>query len=507
MRMQEFFDHHGLARNPFADEDAQSDPVFKQVMSSAVFHPAWDKIYGRAQDVSTAIVFGEKGSGKTALRLQIQEHVEKHNIENPDSRIFVIQYDDFNPLLDRFNESKGGGGGREVLKQWTVWDHMDSILSLGLSSLGDRLTATGRLGSDDPFAIDLRRASRMSSPQKRDLLLLSAFYDRSAQSPFLERWMRLAGRLRYGVSLARWPGLVGWAGTALVGVLIIRELFQGDWATLGGPAFWAGMGALLGVSWFMNLKKQWHIGGVAKRIVKNIAVVPRHAQELSVALSCFWEAAIHDQPMPISGATDVRYQLLAKFQAILKALGFGGILVLMDRVDEPQLVNGSPEAMRDFVWPLLDNKLLKHQGLGFKLLLPIELSYFLPKESKEFYERSRLDKQNTVRSLEWSGQALYDMASERLTASLPDDKREEGAKLTLRDIIDESQRTSEIINSLDHLRVPRHLFKFLYRLITEHCNAYTSDEPEWRVKDATFQSVLKLYLRDLDAFDKGYGHG
>ena len=146
MRMQEFFDHHGLARNPFADEDAQSDPVFKQVMSSAVFHPAWDKIYGRANDVSTAIVFGEKGSGKTALRLQIQEHVEKHNLENPDSRIFVIQYDDFNPLLDRFNESKGNGG-RDILKQWTVWDHMDSIMSLGVSALVDRLTATGRLGT------------------------------------------------------------------------------------------------------------------------------------------------------------------------------------------------------------------------------------------------------------------------------------------------------------------------------------------------------------------------
>ena len=506
MRMQEFFDHHGLERNPFADEDAQSDPVFKQVMSSTVFHPAWDKIYGRAEDVSTAIVFGEKGSGKTALRLQIQEHVEKHNLEHPDSRLFIVQYDDFNPLLDRFNESKGGGG-REALGQWTVWDHMDSILSLGVSGLVDRLTTTGRLGPDDPFAVDLRRASRMSSQQKRDLLLLAAFYDRSAQSPFLERWMSLAGRLRYGVALARWPGLVGWAGTALVGFLFLRELVNYNWDRLSGLGFWVVVGALLGASWAMRIRKSWRLGGLAKRITRNVAVVPRHPRELSTALSCFWEAQIHDQPMPVSGATDVRYQLLAKFQGILKSLGFGGILVLMDRVDEPQLVNGSPEAMRDFVWPLLDNKLLKHQGLGFKLLLPIELSYFLPKESKEFYERSRLDKQNTVRSLEWSGQALYDMASERLTASLPEDKRTNGGKLMLRDVIDESLKTSEIINSLDHLRVPRHLFKFLYRLITDHCNAYTSDQPEWRVKEATFQSVLKLYLRDLDAFDKGYGHG
>ena len=96
MRMQEFFEHHGLASNPFADEDAQSDPIFKQVMSTAVFHPSWDKIYGRPEEASTAIVFGEKGSGKTALRLQIHEHVERHNRENPDARGFIIQYDDFN---------------------------------------------------------------------------------------------------------------------------------------------------------------------------------------------------------------------------------------------------------------------------------------------------------------------------------------------------------------------------------------------------------------------------
>jgi hypothetical protein len=112
-----------------------------------------------------------------------------------------------------------------------------------------------------------------------------------------------------------------------------------------------------------------------------------------------------------------------------------------------------------------------------------------------------------VRSLEWSGQALYDMASERLSASLPSDRQEKGEKLHLRDLVDEELSTSEIIHALDYLRVPRHLFKFLYRLITDHCNTYTSDQPEWRIKATVFQSTLKLYMRDLEAFDKGYGHG
>ena len=506
MRMQEFFDHHSLTRNPFADEDAQSDPVFKQVMSGEVFHPAWDKIYGRPEEVGTAIVFGEKGSGKTALRLQIQEHLEQHNRDSRDGRIFVVRYDDFNPLLDRFNESKGGTG-RGALKLWSLWDHIDSILSIGVSGLVDRITTTGRSGADDPFHIDLRRAARMHPLLKRDLLLLAAFYDRSGQAPFLERWMRLAGRLRYGTSLARWPAAVGWVGTAVAGFVILTRLVGGSWDLLGSPWFWAAMAGLVGGSWFMKLRQVWRTGRLAKRIVKDVAVVPRHPTELRQVLTCFWEAAIHDQPMPVAGPSDVRYQLLAKFQAVVKEFGFTGVLVLMDRVDEPQLINGAPDAMRDFIWPLLDNKLLKHPGLGLKLLLPIELWGFLQKESKEFYERSRLDKQNTVKSLEWSGQALYDMACERLTASLPPESQEEGAKLSLRDVIDEEIPTSDIIHALDRLRVPRHLFKFLYRLFTDHCNTYTSDAPQWRIKAPTFQSVLKLYLRDLEAFDRGYGHG
>ena len=505
MRMQEFFEHYGLVRNPFADEDAQSDPVFKQVMSSAVFHPAWDKIFGRAEEVGTAIVFGEKGSGKTALRLQIQEHIEKHNRENPDKRIFVIQYDDFNPLLDRFNEVKGRTG-RDVLKQWQLWDHIDAILCLGVAALVDRRTGTGNLGPGDAFAVDLRRAARMSTLLKRDLLLLAAYYDRSRQAPFLERWNRLAGRLRYGTMLARWPDLVGWAGSA-VALFILGKTLLGDTETLGEIWFWIVLGMWLGGTWAPKLRTLWRLGRRASKITRSVSVVPRHAKELRIGLSSLWESAIHDQPLPIAGSSDSRYQLLSKYLTILRELGFHGTIVLMDRVDEPQLIIGSPDAMRDFVWPLLDNKLLKQPGLGFKMLLPIELSHSLSKESKEFYERSRLDKQNTVRSLEWSGQALYDMASERLTASLPRDRQEKSEKLPLRELIDGELSTSEIIHALDYLRVPRHLFKFLYRLITDHCNTYTSDQPEWKIKATVFQSTLKLYMRDLEAFDKGYGHG
>ena len=90
--------------------------------------------------------------------------------------------------------------------------------------------------------------------------------------------------------------------------------------------------------------------------------------------------------------------------------------MLVDRVDEPHMINGSVEQMRMLLWPMLDNKFLKHPGIGFKLLLPIELSHYIDREDRDFYQRARLDKQNMIPSLEWTGEALFDVASARLKA-------------------------------------------------------------------------------------------
>ena len=55
--------------------------------------------------------------------------------------------------------------------------------------------------------------------------------------------------------------------------------------------------------------------------------------------------------------------------------------------------------------------------------------------------------------------------------------------------------------------MPRHLFKFLYRLLVAHCNAYTDDEPVWKISPQTFEATLAVYQPDQDAFDRGVGAG
>jgi len=495
MKIDQFLSHHGIVRNPFADEDAQTDPVFKDHCLSTTTHPAWDKIYGDPAEPSTSIVFGEKGAGKTALRLQIVRHLEQYNREHPDRRVFIIEYDDLNPFLDRFRDKLSARRRREdrVLAQWKLWDHMDAILSLGVTKLVDLLLQDrGETSADHGQRLDLSSLDRY---QARDLLLLAAFYDQSLAETFAQRWRRLRRKLRFHSWRSHRAFALGLAVT--LGVLGTVAGTR-NWHWLATPWPYAMIAAGWGYWAWRAAAWYWRGRGIARQL----RVVNHDPNVLRRVLMRFNPLEIAGQPLPDKPRTDDRYELLAKFQGVLRTLGYAGIIVLVDRVDEPHLVNGSAERMRALIWPLLDNKFLKHPGLGIKLLLPIELSYYLEREDRDFYQRARLDKQNMTPSLEWSGEALYDIANVRIKACAAD-----GKSPTLRDLFDPSITDQRLIDSMRQLRVPRHLFKFIYRLLVAHCNAHTDDAPAWQISRETFESTLAVYQRDQDAFDRGMGTG
>lgn len=497
MKIQPFLEHHGIASNPFADEDAQSDLVFKGHCIKSAYHPTWEKIYGNPTEPATAIVFGEKGSGKTALRLQIVRHLTDHNAEKPEQRVFVIQYDDFNPYLDRFRERFHGRKRRpdHLLAQWKLWDHMDAILGLGVTQLVDRILRVEK--ARHPAAVDSEPlpVDRLDAAQARDVLLLAACYDQSTEERGLGRWHALRKALRLPVWQQKWDLALGVLVAA--GALGAVVWFQG-WEWLLVWWFWL----IVVAGWlpwaWRTAKSCWR----AWRVKRNTWVINHETKRLRRILSSLGDRRTVGQPLPMIRRTDDRYEMLAKLQNVLETLGFGGIIVLVDRVDEPYLINGSPELMRALVWPMLDNKLLKHPGLGFKLLLPIELSYFIDREDRDFHQRARLDKQNMIRSLEWSGQSLLDVANSRLKAVAT-----EGRTPVVTDLFDDSIDRQRLIERIRPLRVPRHLFRFLYRVIVEHTNAHPEEEPAWEISAATFESVLATYRRDLDAMDRGTGAG
>jgi len=107
-----------------------------------------------------------------------------------------------------------------------------------------------------------------------------------------------------------------------------------------------------------------------------------------------------------------------------------------------------------------------------------------------------------IRSLEWTGQSLYDVANARIKACAA-----EGSSPVLADLFDDSIDERRLMESFGTLRVPRHLFKFMYRVLTSHCNAHSDENPLWQISNGTFEPVLALYQRDQEAFERGVGAG
>ena len=485
MKIQEFLEHHGIAGNPFAEEDAQNDTVFKRTCLETTFHPSWDKIYGDPSDPSTSIVFGEKGAGKTALKLQMVRQFDRHNTAAPDRRTFVVLYDDFNPFLDRFVSRVGPSRPVEkVLGQWKLWDHMDAILSLAVTQFVTELTDSA----------SRRSAAKLTPPQARDLALLAACYDQSTGETFPARWRKLRSRTGYTAWLGLWPLVLGLVATAAFAAAVAFGVSRGNTGWLAAWWPWLLLAAAWGPWGVRRARALW----TAARIVRSMRTGNRTVGQLSKALARMPEVDLAGQPLPLLARSDDRYELLAKFQGILAAQGYSGMVVIVDRLDEPHLINGSAERMKQVIWPMLDNKFLKSPGMGFKLLLPVELYRFIEREDEQFNQRARLDKQNLVPSLEWSGETLYDIASTRVKAASVG-----SPPATLAQLFEPEVDQRRLLDGLRSLRVPRQLFKFLYRLLVAHCHAHTDEQPVYRIPLERFETVLAVFRRDQDAFDRG----
>jgi hypothetical protein len=504
MKVQQFLDHHNISRNPFAEEDAQTDPVFKEFCIESTYHPTWDKVFGDPSEPATSILFGEKGSGKTALRLQLARHIEHYNDRHPGRRLFVVHYDDFNPFLDRFRDrlSKRNRRPDRVLSLFRLWDHMDAVLSLAVTGLVDHILGVRQPSSAVICDLDPALIDKLDRHQARDLLLLAACYDQSTAETFDIRWNRLRRRLKFrswriGAHLA-----IGFAWTALVATLFTMWAVKRGQSTL--PPWWTFLilFILALVGWLPGLWNAWKNFWLARGILSRMRVGIRETNPLRQVLMQFSPAELSGQPLPNKDSTDDRYELLMKLQGLLAQLGHSGIIVLVDRLDEPHLVNGSAELMKALLWPLLDNKFLKHPGLGVKLMLPIELTRFIEREERDFYQRARLDKQNMIPSFEWTGEALFDVATARVKACA-----KPGANPALADLFEPGVTQQRMIEAFRTLRVPRRLFKFMYALIAAHCNAHTDQAPNWKIAQTLFESTLALNLRDQDAFDRGVGAG
>ena len=529
MKLQQFLDHYNLAENPFAHEDAKDDDIFRRHLIDGTHHPAWDKIFGPPDHPSTSVVFGEQGSGKTALRLQMVDQIRRHNAGTADNKVLVVEYDDLDPFLDTLRENIGRAGKtpEKTVKSVKLHDHMDAILSLATSRLLDIVNGN----VDDSEKVSAERIKALTPLQRRDTMVLAALYDRSYDQSPRRRWRAIRKRVGYSTWKTWWDVLLGVVVTLLallglgyylfgdsvdagsvnvvrpVGGEAVVETADKETADASEPTYtWlpfaiAGGIALLG--WLPYLWHRMRLFFKARKIAKRIRVLDKRPSDLRRILAKFSRDELLNQPLPTGDSADPRYELFHKLSGVLRALGFKAMLVIIDRVDEPHLVNGQAERIRDVLWPLLDHKFLSTDDVAFKMLLPKDVTDFLDRESADFHQRSRLDKRNLVKSLEWSGQSLYDITNDRLRACTRDGEE----PITIDQIFDASLTTDVLIDRFARLRLPRHLFKFLYRLLVDHCSKFTEQEPDYTISRDTVESQLALFTRDLDAYSRGRGAG
>ncbi len=512
MTVTDFLQHWALMENPFRGEEARSDAVFARmsmpgarpvqvtsvekpgltIASSELscFHSEFEKIMGDLRRPSSAVVFGEKGSGKTAIRLQISRRISEHNVANPGAKVLLVPYDDLNSYLDRLHERMGGKTYLESLQRVRLVDHMDAMLHIIVPRLVDALL--GHVFQGDVFEMpsDAKKSVRkLDRMMRRELLLLQALYDRPEHA-----WERTyALRRRLGI----WPAasiiggnIVVYLTPLLIVALLIAERY---FRPPNLPQNWIDMFfiALLAIYATVVLKfvvwDRVSLLRTAHRVRRQIRVLARGDLSYAKSLRLLPGSLRDASNLPLTDADTPRYACFERLRRVLRCFGYTGIVVVVDRMDEPTLVAGDPDRMRAVVWPLLNNKFLQQEGMGIKMLLPMELQHALLRESNAFFQEARLDKQHLVENLAWTGQMLFDLCETRLNAC----RMADAGHLPLLDLFAEDVTQQDLLDALDKVRQPRDAFKLLYRCMNEHCAGFTKSQSEWRIPRGVLAQVVK----------------
>ena len=544
MKVDNFLSHHGLTENPFAAEEARLDAVFARLSESGMHHPDLDKIMGDTAQPSTAVVFGEKGSGKTAIRLTLAKQIAEHNLEQDDThpdkpartgeRVLVVAYDDFNPILDKLTRARKTDAAA-VIQDFRLADHQDAILGHAVTKLADALLNDAP-GTDVPMPLPNEKPrvlrKRLTAQQRLDLAVLAGLYDQPPSGITLPRWKKLCKTMKIGwrLPLSFWRNLAG-AFTLAGGLLGLAFWWLGRdgdetstntaaadavTAATGDPSQWWWMIPALGLIaatalvlwayWAVLFFRTW---GLSRKVAKEMPAVGRTPAALRDVFGQLSGPMLAGQPLPQHGTDaqnrhDARYQLTRRFVGILQSLGYAGMVVLVDRVDEPTAVAGDAMKMRSLIWPMFDNKFLKQEGIGIKLLLPIELSYLLNKEGPAFFQEARLDKQNMIEKLSWSGATLYDLCSARLNACA---SAASGDATTLTSLFEENVTRQTLIDALDQMHQPRDAFKFLYGVVQEHCRLLADDAADFHINQLTLDTARRNQSQRVQELYRGLTPG
>ncbi len=498
MNISTFFKHWGIRENPFMAEEARQDDVFARLQGSSS-HPDFPKLLGDPSRPASAVVFGEKGSGKTALRLQLEDSIEDYNDANPQDKSLVIAYDDLNPVLDRFARRVKGKTPLDTLQQIRLVDHFDGLLSVIVPDLVNALTHN----EAEPrvvLAPQLKNICRsMDSPARADWIILQALFDRP------DRIVENGRKLRKAVRFHTWSWVrpIRRLATLLLVVFVlglgVYELFQPQnyqplWImgiVLAG-ILTLGAGGKVLLDWINNQ-------GLARKLSREMRTLDRSPASFREVLDRLPSGMVASTAWPVDDLDEPRYAMLERLLRAIRPFGFRNIIVLIDRLDEPTLVNGEVDRMKAVIWPVFNNKFLQQAHVAFKMLLPIELRHELRRQSSDFFQEARLDKQNLIERLIWSGPTLFDLCNSRLNACL--DKGAEPLSLTV--LFDDSVSRQDLVDALDQMKQPRDAFKLLYQVVQDHCSSTTEEEENWQIPRLILDQARRVQAQRVEELHRG----
>ena len=504
MNSEAFLRHHRLESNPFRGEEARQDAVFTR-LETECRHPEFEKILGDPHHPAAAVVFGERGSGKTALRLQLESAIVEGNRSNPGARCLVVDHDEFNPMLGAIGASLRKDDRDAVVSSVTLSDHLDVILARAVPVVVDAVLS-GRpptSGSLEGLE-DARKAARQAPlASRRELQRLQALYDGDPDAGLradrLRRVLHLPGRSRTGLTMA---GMILLFVLAITwGILVGAGVVKGADGAMALPSFILVLGAVAsGGCWLWSL---FRLRRVAKAAARRLRALGRNREAFVPTLRELPPGKLWGSLPPESrGGDEWRIQSLEGLAEVLRRIGVPGTIILVDRVDEPVAVTGAVSRMRSLAWPLFRNKVLQMPGVGMKFLLPLELRDELRRESSDFFQEARLDKQNLVERLAWSGSMLFDLCNARLAAC----SNEEPAP-RLMELFDDSVARQDVVDALDQMQQPRDAFKMLYGVIQEHCSNVVEEEAAFQVDKTTLDLVRKRQVERKEGMLRGVRPG
>lgn len=459
----------GLKQAPFAHEDADRDPLLERVDTWAV-HRSYERLLGSDGRPTSAVIFGERGSGKSALRRSVARGLAASG------KSVAVEITDVDPWLEIFQ-------GR-VAQGDSATDPTNAFAGLRRADLIDLFLSAALMRLGEVLEGDPARFKRLRSSDRAQLTLLMAAYHPDWDGGRTEQVMGLLAV--QGQWLRR--ALVNSMGIVGAAACLAPLMHLAGWWPLGPETILPVAASGAGLLGFLAARSVW-LRIVARRTAVRIAngmrITNPHGPLLRRVLIALPRRGANGLSQESETTEEGRYRLLRGLIQLVRKMGWSGIEFLVDRIDESNLLGSRADCMGSFIDPVLEHKLLQLDGLGLKLFLPMELTPMVRGAGPERLRRMRLDKAALVDEMRWSGQELMELADRRLAAA------SHGPAVCVADLLSKDLDVIEMRDALHGLGTPRLVFSFLRDLFEDHARELPDDlprdSPEWLVSRAAFE--------------------